>query len=520
MEHILSQSQIPIGQIALHRKLMLDQPLPFVQSFIFPGGRRTFEKATGTEEYYPLVYRVADTLLGHLKFALKNEPLQLGIIVEALRQIGRRELEAWVNQEPTGKYSRRAWFLYETLLEEPLSLPDAQGVGYVDALDERRNYGAAGRNSSRHRVRDNLFGSAAFCPTLRRTPRLEAMRAANWAAQALALTQQYDPETLARAVSYLYTKETRSSFALEGETPGKAREERFWQTLHQAATFRPDKSQLVELQNSIVDPRYAEADWRQIQNFVSETMHGYEERLHFICPRPQDVPAMMQGWVQMTERLLSSELDAVLAAAVSAFAFVFIHPFEDGNGRIHRFLLHSALARRQYSPPGVILPVSAAILRQKHLYDQALEAFSKPLLAGIQWEPTPDGGIQVTNETAGLYRYFDATPQAEFLYDRVAETIQEDFKKELDFLSLYDDALSAVRAVVDMPDRRASLLVKLYLQNGGRLSRAKRPQFAELSDPEIAEIESSLQSLRDRLPGGSTTEALASAQERYGFPAE
>lgn len=503
MERTSSQSHTPIGQIALHRKLNLDHPLPFVQSFVIAGGRRTLEKATGIEEYYPLVYRTENTLIGQLKFALKHEPLQLGIVVETLKQIGPRAMEAWVRREPTGRYSRQAWFFYETLLEDTLDLPDAQGVGYVDALDERRHYGAASRNSARHRVRDNLFGSAAFCPTLRRTPRLESMRAAHWGAQAVALTQQYDQETLARAVSYLYTKETRSSFALEGETPSKAREDRFWQTLHQAAAFRPDKSQLIELQNSIVDPRYAEDDWRQIQNFVGETMHGYQERLHFICPRPEDVPALMQGWMLMTERLLSSDLDAVLAAAVSSFAFVFIHPFGDGNGRIHRFLLHSALARRQYGPPNIILPVSAAILRQKHLYDQALEAFSKPTLAGIQWEPVPNGEIKVTNQTAPLYRYFDATAQAEFLYDRVAETIQEDFKKELDFLSIYDASLSAVLAVVDMPDRRASLLVRLCLQNGGRLSQTKRSQFKELNDEEIAEIEAKIQVVRESIPNGT-----------------
>ena len=57
--------------------------------------------------------------------------------------------------------------------------------------------------------------------------------------------------------------------------------------------------------------------------------------------------------------------DPVVAAAVSSFAFVFIHPFEDGNGRIHRFLIHHVLSRRGYSPPGVIFPVSAAILRDR-----------------------------------------------------------------------------------------------------------------------------------------------------------
>ena len=203
--------------------------------------------------------------------------------------------------------------------------------------------------------------------------------------------------------------------------------------------------------------------------------------------------------MEMTEHLLASDLDAVLAATVSAFAFVFIHPFGDGNGRIHRFLIHSALARRQYSPPGIILPVSAAILRQKHLYDQALEAFSKPILACIQWETTYDGEIKVTHETGSLYRHFDATSQAEFLYDRVAETIKEDFKKELDFLSIYDACLSAVRSVVDMPDRRASLLVRLCLQNGGSLSKTKRSQFNELTDTEVTQIEDSIQKLRETI---------------------
>ncbi len=503
MQSSSHRSRVPIGQIALHRKLQTQQPLPSVQSFIAASGRRTHERDAGTEEFYPPQYRTADTLIGHLKFALKHEALHLGIITDTLAAIGARQLTDWVRREPTGKYSRRAWFLYETLLQNTLDLPDTAAGNYVDALDEKRHYSASGQNSARHRVRNNLFGSAAFCPTLRRTPRLEAMRAAHLDAKAVALTQRYDPETLARAVSYLYTKETRSSFALEGETPGPQREERFLRALQQAAAFRPDKSSLVHLQNSIVDPRYAEQEWRPIQNFVGETVHGYEERVHFICPRPQDVPLLMQGWMHMTERLLMSDLDAVLAAAVSAFSFVFIHPFEDGNGRIHRFLLHSTRARRRYGPRGVVLPVSAAILRQRHLYDQALEAFSKPILAGIEWAFTSSGGIEVFNQTAPLYQYFDATPQAEFLYDRIAEAIEVDLKKDLDFLSIYDACLSAVRTVVDMPDRRASLLVRLCLQNRGRLSQAKRPLFPELSTEEIARIEQSIQALHETTPDGA-----------------
>ncbi len=37
-------------------------------------------------------------------------------------------------------------------------------------------------------------------------------------------------------------------------------------------------------------------------------------------------------------------LDPIVSAAILAFGFVYIHPFEDGNGRLHRYLFHHVLA--------------------------------------------------------------------------------------------------------------------------------------------------------------------------------
>jgi Fic family protein len=484
------------GQIALHTMLELRRPLPATQSFVVSGARRTRETGAYIEEYYPLQYLPEETPISHLKFALKYEPLDLGVIYETFKAIGPYPLEAWLRDEPTGSFSRRAWFLYEFLTGQRLDIEDARSGNYVMALDENRHFGASPRNSQRHRVRDNLLGSPNLCPTLRRTPRLEAMQRMALSEEAIALTAQYSPETLARAINFLVKKETRSSFAIEGEAPSKNREERFLQALQSVSAFDPsDKQALLKLQAGIVDPRYAANDWRDIQNFVSETTRGFGEYVHYICPRPQDVPSLMEGWAAMTERVLSSDMDAVLAAALSAFSFVFIHPFEDGNGRIHRFLIHYALSRRRFGPPNVVLPVSTAILRQIHLYDQALEAFSKPVLSAIDWEFTSDNTVVVENDTCDLYRYFDATSQAEYLYERVTETIRQDFRDELDFLSVYDAALIRLRDIIDMPSQRETLLVKLCLQNGGRLSRSKREQFAEITDEEMLKIEEAIQPL-------------------------
>jgi len=484
--------RIPVGQLALHQVLGGTLPPPSIHSYIVSGNRRTVVDADVVEEYYYPQYGTDGTLLGNLRFALKYEPMDLGIIHDTLKAIGNSELEAWIRSEPTGGYSRTTWFLYETLLGKTLDLDNARSGNYIDALDPKKHFVSEPRNSPRHRVRDNLLGTPDLCPTVRRTDIINKMIDARLAEEARHLGSKFPTETLIRAVNYLYKKETRSSFAIEGETPTADREERFLRALHDVTTFDyKSKAEFVALQGQIVDRRFAADDWRDFQNFVGETTRRYGEYVHFICPKPQDVPRLMNGWMRMTERLVVSQLDAVISAALSAFAFVFIHPFEDGNGRIHRFLIHYILTKCGFTPPGLIFPVSSAILRERHRYDSALEAFSKPIMSGIDWQ-FENGALKVNNDTYHLYRFYDATKQVEYLFDRVMETVRVDFKEELEFLNVYDRALSEVKSRIDMPDRRASLLAKLYLQNGGKLSENKRSQFPELTDEEVFQIQDAI----------------------------
>ena len=489
-------TRTPVGQTWLIQELGLAVPPPAIESFLVAGARRTETDGPGTRESYPMRYAPEDSATSHLRFALRHEAFDPGVLVAALRAIDPGEIEAWVRAQPTGAFSRRAWFFFETFTDRTLDLPDASAGNYVGALDPVRHVVAARRNSRRHRVADNLLGEPGLCPTVRLTRKLREAMKSNLDREARALTEGCDPHILKRAVHYLYTKETRSSFALEGETPSAGRAERFVAALQSATVFDPsDKSALVALQRTIVDPRYATDGWRDIQNFVGETLGGYRERVHFICPRPEDVPDLMDAWIALNRRIVSGGVDPVVAAAVSSFAFVFIHPFEDGNGRIHRFMMHHVLARRGYGPPGVILPVSAAILRDRQRYDDVLASFSAPLLDLIRWEWTggeahaPGRRMVVKSDSAYLYRYFDATAMAEYLYDQVADSVRRDLREELDFVTVFDQAVSGVRAIVDMPDRRASLLVRLCMQNGGRLAERKRSRFAELTDEEVTAME-------------------------------
>lgn len=490
----------PVGHVALREILRLPVPAPAVESYIVAGARRTEVQRGRVIEHFPRQYRPDGSVVSHLRFALRHEPTDLGVIVAALKAIDPSELAAWVRREPTGAYSRRAWFLYETFTGRTLDVESVTAGNYVEALDSGRHIVAERRNSPRHRVIDNLLGGPRLCPTVRRTPRLEAQIAARIDEEARALAESYDPLVLARAVGYLYTKETRSSFALEGETPTSARAERFVAALRAAPSLDPsDKAALIRLQGEIVEPRYAATGWRDLQNFVGETLGSYREKVHFVSPRPRDVADLMEGWMAPTRRVSGGVVDPVVAAALSSFAFVFVHLFEDGNGRIHRFLIHHILARREFGPPGIIFPISASMLRDRRSYDEALEMFSSLLLTLVDWYFTADQQLVVANDTSDLYRYFDATLLAEYLYDRVVDTVRRDLKGELGFLAVYDRALTAVRDIIDMPDRRASRLVRLCMQNGGLLSRARRDMFSELSDDEVATLEAAVQSaMRDQ----------------------
>jgi hypothetical protein len=268
--------------------------------------------------------------------------------------------------------------------------------------------------------------------------------------------------------------------------------------LSNAADFdTSDPEAFIKLQNAIVDPRYAATGWRTIQNFVGERMSDYSEQVHFICPKPNDVPALMEGWMKMVDRLHGSDVDPVSAAAAAAFGFVFVHPFEDGNGRIHRFLVHHMLAHAGFTPDKLLFPISAVMLRDRKEYDQVLERFSAPILPLTDYSLDRDGSMTVENETAYLYRFWDATPFAEYLYKCVAETIRKDLTQEIGFLPMFDAAVRATMEIVDMPDRRASFLVTLILQNNGTLSNAKRSKFDELTDDEIRKIESAIRVITD-----------------------
>ena len=491
-------AQRPAGYAALIERYRLDVIPNWHKSLVTTSGIHRIDSMGGVvEEVYPAKYWPGDELGDQLEFALKYDGTNLAILASLFQAAAPEELLAYVRSKPTGKYARRLWFLYEFLTGTRLAMDDVEQGHYIDLLDPDQYYTVApARPVRRQRINDNLLGDGRFCPTIRRTDALRGFEQADLPKRCREVVSRYSPELLKRAMSYLYTKETKSSFEIEHITPNPTRTERFIALLHTADSEDfCEKSRLIELQNRIVDPRFRASDYRTNQNYVGETVAWQKERIHYACPKPEDLASLMEGLVAAHKQMEAGDVSAVGHAAAVAYGFVFLHPFEDGNGRIHRFLIHNILARRGFTPEGIMFPVSASMLKDLAGYDASLEAFSRPLMALVEYALDEEGRMTVENDTARWYRYIDMTPQVESLFRFIERTIETELVEELAFLANYDRTKKAIQEIVDMPDRQIDLFIRACLQNNGRLSARKRASsFDFLSDDEVARMEQAVRS--------------------------
>jgi Fic family protein len=185
--------------------------------------------------------------------------------------------------------------------------------------------------------------------------------------------------------------------------------------------------------------------------------------------------------------LKTGGVSPVVRASMIAFGFVFIHPFDDGNGRIHRFLIHDTLTRDGIVSEGFIIPVSAHMLNHMQDYDQALERYSKPLMLRIQYVKNTNGEIEVANkkEVEGYFRYPDLTIQTIYLARTIYETINQDMPEELEFIQHYNEVKNELQNIVDMPDKQLNLMILFLHQNHGSFPKRRRKDFEKLTDEEI-----------------------------------
>ena len=104
--------------------------------------------------------------------------------------------------------------------------------------------------SPRHRVKNNLPGTPAFCPLVFRTKALEEFTAMDLAARARHAVAEVPKDILSRTAAFLLLKDSRSSYAIEGERPPQDRIQRWGRAIGEAGRHPVSLEELLRLQRS------------------------------------------------------------------------------------------------------------------------------------------------------------------------------------------------------------------------------------------------------------------------------
>lgn len=432
---------------------------------------------------------VPDTFSDHLTFALKYERLDLLALKRIFLTVPESVMEDHVRGAPSSGPRRRGWFLYEFLTGRRLDLPSADNGAYVDAIDPDFWQTGLPVNSPRHRVRDNLPGNAGFCPLIERRAAFETPLSEMSERILGAHLAGADRELGRRLVRRLLLKDSRSSFLIEGENPSNVDIQRWSDHISRAGEAPLSLDRMIGVQRDLLrSNRFVVPGLRRDGVFLGDRVDNMPSPF-WIGARPEDLPDLINALIRADERLEGSEVDPVSHAAAVSFGWVFIHPFEDGNGRTHRYLMQHVLARRGVRPGGLTIPVAKVIWEDIQGYRDVLVRHDQPLMPLMDWRPTGNGNVEVLNDTADLYRYFDATEQALFLRGCVERVLHHTIPSEIDEVRRRDAYIAAAREVIDMPERQLDLFASVVMNNGGEMSKAKRNKiFQQMTDEEVSSL--------------------------------
>ena len=511
--------QVGFKALADRYAIALAQPLR-VESVI--GTTRRSREANGhVENKYPASYQPADDFAGHFEFGLKYEEIHLEFFSRLFAAVGAAPVEAWCRQAPFGQYARRTGFLYEWLTGQHLDVPDVTNGGYVDAISSQHYLTRVEPlRVRRWRINDNLPGVTAFCPLIRRTETVQLALQFDVGAALRELNQTFGADILIRTASWLTFKESRASFLIEKEADKSDRIQRFAHVIGKYCGHIDDplsNASLRTLQAGILGDDAVGLGLRRSPVFVGQaTMR--EDIVHYIAPQFEQIPQLLEGLKAF--ELATRGAEPLARAAALAFAFVYIHPMRDGNGRIHRFLINDSLIRDKAVPDGVILPVSATITSSidfRARYDRTLEVFSRPFMQRyaashrfgelVVYEDGTSSNLVFDDydDAQFAWRYPDLTEHALYTAQVVAHTVRTEMADEARVLVIFQRAQERLKEVLEMPDQDANRIIRSLKENGWQVSGKLKNAYPQLDDAHRAErvVEAVRSAFEDREVGSS-----------------
>jgi Fic family protein len=181
----------------------------------------------------------------------------------------------------------------------------------------------------------------------------------------------------------------------------------------------------------------------------------------FVPPPPEHVPALLDD---LCDAIDDDVLPPIVQAALVHAQFETIHPFDDGNGRTGRALIHVVLRRRD-AAPAYVPPVSVVLAEGRDRYIEGLTRFRE------------DGMVRWIDQFAGA-----AARAAELAtaYLRAVEALKARWRERLAALEDAPRADAAAWAVIDVLPAHPMITAPVAAVAAGRSKPPIYQAFAQL----------------------------------------
>ena len=148
--------------------------------------------------------------------------------------------------------------------------------------------------------------------------------------------------------------------------------------IHESAANMPVSVNVI-LQLHTMIHRYMPGEggkWKKTDNEIVETAaDGAVKRVRFKPTSAVETPAAMDALVDRYKASLKLAIDPLVVIPLTAFDFLCIHPFTDGNGRVSRLLTLLLLYKHGFEA-GRYISIERIFEESKETYYETLEASS------------------------------------------------------------------------------------------------------------------------------------------------
>eukprot|EP01012_Entosiphon_sulcatum_P004759 TRINITY_DN11970_c0_g1_i1.p1 TRINITY_DN11970_c0_g1~~TRINITY_DN11970_c0_g1_i1.p1 ORF type:complete len:625 (-),score=120.17 TRINITY_DN11970_c0_g1_i1:119-1993(-) len=319
------------------------------------------------------------------------------------------------------------------------------------------------------------------------------------------------------------------SLLLEEQRRDAEEEEEEPQGANAADSGMVDEAFILQLKSAVTG--VSVDSYRKRQVYLSKPS-AWQSPVRCVPPRPEDVPALMAALIRFAAQLekehnrkrahatedTDSQIAAPVVAAVVAFLFDVIHPFEDGNGRVAFALMQRFLRRCGGCPRAMLhFPLAALLMDRKAQpnYHRCLHDWDRRVMACLERRFEFDGKtVRVEEGTAAVFAFPDCTLFAELVAQAYLEAASTHIPNEVAFLGAVADAVAegpeknpATRWALSRAEELRSLIEQAPDQSSGKRSQesdSEEDDEDEEGDQRVpVEVEAAFRDLRERLSTGA-----------------